>query len=210
MNVERDDAPELIRQEPSPTGDPRWDALIAGVVEDLAFRTGTRIPDWVRAPERTLTTWWFATDFSGLHPIAFVETPAAIAGHGVFIRRVPRERVMANAALGRDDLLDLLDRVAAEAERRSVHLEMFIVGGGAMALAYNTRRTTGDLDAVFEPKQIAYEIAARVASEVEHLDLSPDWLNDAVKAFLPGDDPNAVVFYERAGLAIRVAERLPQ
>lgn len=112
---------------------------------------------------------------------------------------------MAKAALDRGDLLDLLDRVAAEAERRSVRLEMFVVGGGAMALAYNTRRTTGDLDAVFEPKQIAYEIAERVASEVEHLDLSPDWLNDGVKAFLPGDDPNAVVFYERAGLAIRVA-----
>lgn len=108
-------------------------------------------------------------------------------------------------ALGRDDLLDLLDKFAAEAERRGVRIEMFVVGGGAMALAYNARRSTGDLDAVFEPKQIAYEIAERVAAEEGRFDLPPDWLNDGVKAFLPGDDPNAVVFYERAGLAVRVA-----
>lgn len=87
MDAERGDVAELIHHAPSSTGDPRWDALIAGVVEDVAFRAGTPIPAWVRAPERTLTSWWFVTDFSGLHPIAFIETPAAIAGHGVFIRR---------------------------------------------------------------------------------------------------------------------------
>jgi hypothetical protein len=32
-----------------------------------------------------------------------------------------------------------------------------------MALAYSTRRATRDLDAVFEPKQVIYEIARRVA-----------------------------------------------
>ena len=87
MDAERGDAAALIADEPPSTGDPRWDALIAGVVEDVAFRLGLHVPAWVRAPHRTLATWWFVTDFEGLHPVAFVETPAAIANHGVFIRR---------------------------------------------------------------------------------------------------------------------------
>ena len=86
--------------------------------------------------------------------------------------------------LTRDDLLELLRLVAAEARRRDV-IEMFLVGGGAMALAYNTSRVTGDLDAVFEPREVAYEIAAVVAREAE-FDLAPDWLNDGVNGFLPG------------------------
>lgn len=50
-----------------------------------------------------------------------------------------------------------------------------------MALAYNTTRSTRDIDAIFEPKMLAYQIAAEVAAERE--DLPEDWLNDAVKAF---------------------------
>jgi uncharacterized nucleotidyltransferase DUF6036 len=63
--------------------------------------------------------------------------------------------------------------------------QVFIVGGAAMALAYSTRRTTTDIDAVFEPKAVIYEAAVRVA---EQQGLPDDWLNDAVKGFLPGPD----------------------
>lgn len=73
-----------------------------------------------------------------------------------------------------------------------------------MALAYNISRVTRDLDAVFEPKTIVYEIAAQVA-RASRLDLVDDWLNDGVKGFLPGPDPNATVFYENSGISVRVA-----
>ena len=61
-----------------------------------------------------------------------------------------------------------------------------------MALAYSTRRVTRDIDAVFEPKQTVYTAAAKVAEE---LGLPDDWLNDAVKGFMPGPDeaPRPVV-----------------
>lgn len=49
---------------------------------------------------------------------------------------------------------------------------MFIVGGAAMALAYSNRRITKDIDAVFEPKAMIYESAAKVA---EQLGLPDDW-----------------------------------
>lgn len=35
--------------------------------------------------------------------------------------------------------------------------------------------------------------------------LAPDWLNDAVKAFLPGEDSAATVVLERRGLTVSIA-----
>lgn len=104
--------------------------------------------------------------------------------------------------LDRPVLLSLLEALAVELSSAGVRGEMFIVGGAAMALAYNTRRTTRDVDAVFEPKTAIYQAAERVATE---RGLDPDWLNDAVKGFLPGHDPGASVLFERPGLAVRVA-----
>ena len=80
--------------------------------------------------------------------------------------------------------------------------EMFIVGGAAMALVYNTRRSTRDIDAVFEPKAVIYETAERMATA---RGLEPGWLNDAVKGFLPAHDPASTVLFERPGLAVRIA-----
>ena len=49
-------------------------------------------------------------------------------------------------------------------------------------------RATRDLDAVFIPTDVARQAATAVA---EHKGLAEDWLNDAVKGFLPGPDPDA-------------------
>lgn len=107
--------------------------------------------------------------------------------------------------LGRDDILTLLRDVAAEAERREVAVSLFLVGGAAMALAYSTSRATKDLDGVFEPKSIVYEIASHVARQRPEYGLAPDWLNDAVKSFMPGEDPEASTLFETPGLSVRVA-----
>ncbi|MEO1062430.1 MAG: hypothetical protein AAFZ07_13520 [Actinomycetota bacterium] len=76
-----------IADPPDPTGDARWDALIAGVAEDIAWRHQLDVPPWVRDPWRTLDTWWFVTRFESMHPTAFVNTPPTISAHGVFIGR---------------------------------------------------------------------------------------------------------------------------
>ena len=72
-----------------------------------------------------------------------------------------------------------------------------------MALVYNTRRMTADVDAVFEPKQAVYAAARRVAER--HPDIPIDWLNDGVKAFLPGPDPNALTAMDAPGLVVSAA-----
>jgi hypothetical protein len=97
-----------------------------------------------------------------------------------------------------------LVELGEELSRDGVRGELFVVGGAAMALAYNTRRATRDIDAVFEPKQLVYAAAGRLA-ERHPDDLPADWLNDAVKGFMLGEDPAATVLLDVPGLRVRVA-----
>jgi len=99
--------------------------------------------------------------------------------------------------MDREEIIEALTALAGELERRGVVAEMYVVGGAAIALAFDERRATRDIDAVFEPKTVVYEAAAVVA---EDLDLPGGWLNDAVKGFLEGDDPAAVPVLDLPGL----------
>jgi hypothetical protein len=60
-------------------------------------------------------------------------------------------------------------------QAEGVQAQLFVVGGAAMALAFNTRRLTRDVDGVFEPKSVIYAAARRVADR--HEGLAEDWLN---------------------------------
>lgn len=99
--------------------------------------------------------------------------------------------------MDRDEIVDALTALAAELTRRGVSAEMYVVGGAAIALAFDERRSTRDIDAVFEPKDVVYEAAAVVA---ERDGLPAGWLNDAVKGFLAGSDPAAAPVLDLPGL----------
>lgn len=99
--------------------------------------------------------------------------------------------------MDRTEIIAALTALGEALERRGVQGELYVVGGAAIALAYDRRRSTRDIDAVFEPKAAVYEAAAEVA---EQLALAPGWLNDAVKGFLGGDDPEAAPVLEVPGL----------
>jgi hypothetical protein len=58
--------------------------------------------------------------------------------------------------------------------RRGIVADVFVVGGAAMALAYDANRVTRDVDARFVPHGIVHEEAVRVAEE---LGLPRWWLN---------------------------------
>jgi hypothetical protein len=102
----------------------------------------------------------------------------------------------------RNEILDLLHELGHRLDAAGVRGEMFLVGGAAMALAYSTRRATADLDAIFEPKSTIYAVAAAMANEHG---LPTGWLNDSVKGFLPGEDANARVLFDEAGLRVTIA-----
>lgn len=104
--------------------------------------------------------------------------------------------------MDRAEIVDALTALAGELDRRGVSGEMYIVGGAAIALAFDERRATRDIDAIFEPKNVVYEAAAVVA---EQSGLSGGWLNDAVKGFLAGDDPAATPIFDLPGLRCAAA-----
>lgn len=99
--------------------------------------------------------------------------------------------------MDRGEIIGALTALAAELDRRGVSAEMYVVGGAAIALAFDQRRSTRDIDAVFEPKGLVYEAAAVIA---EQQGLPGGWLNDAVKGFLQGDDPAAAPVLDLPGL----------
>lgn len=104
--------------------------------------------------------------------------------------------------MDRDEILDALTALGRRLDDRGLVGDVYVVGGAAIALAFAARRSTRDVDAVFEPKLAMYEAAAEVAAE---LGLPVGWLNDAVKGFLVGDDPLAAPILDVPGLRCMVA-----
>lgn len=104
--------------------------------------------------------------------------------------------------MDRKEIIAALTSLAAELDSRGVSAEMYVVGGAAIALAFDERRATRDIDAVFEPKNVVYEAAAVVAGQ---LGLPGGWLNDAVKGFLESEDPAAAPVLDLPGLRVLTA-----
>ncbi|MCK9897998.1 DUF6036 family nucleotidyltransferase [Frankia sp. AgB32] len=109
---------------------------------------------------------------------------------------------MTTPGLDRESIADLLQELNDELGRRGAKADLFLVGGAALALAYDAHRSTRDLDAVFLPTDVVRAAAAVLA---ERHGLSADWLNDAVKGFLPGPDPAASRYFEADHLTVDIA-----
>lgn len=92
--------------------------------------------------------------------------------------------------------------MGADLASRGITADLYVVGGAAIALAYDERRSTRDIDAAFVPTADVYRAAARVGQE---LGLSEGWLNDAVKGFLLGPDPFDTEIFEVPGLRCEIA-----
>lgn len=104
--------------------------------------------------------------------------------------------------MDRAEIVTALTAVGRRLDGKGLVGDMYVVGGAAIALAFSERRSTRDIDAVFEPKMAIYEAAADVGAE---LGLPVGWLNDAVKGFLIGDDPLAAPVLDVPGLRCMVA-----
>ena len=106
----------------------------------------------------------------------------------------------------------LLDRVQLEraftalGERlvqRGVVADVFVVGGAAMALAYDATRVTRDVDSLFVPHGVVLEEARNVARD---LGLPPWWLNEQASVYISGkDDPGKRRVFDHPGLRVTAA-----
>ncbi len=78
-----DAQPSLLEGEPPPTGDERWDALLAALAEYLAAKQDLAPPDW--AELRVLRRPWFPAELRVQRADALVHAPAAFRKHGVYL-----------------------------------------------------------------------------------------------------------------------------
>ena len=73
----------LLKGEPAPVGDDRWDALLAALAEHLAAQHDAAPPDW--AEGRVLRRPWFPAELEIQRADALVWAPAAFRKHGVYL-----------------------------------------------------------------------------------------------------------------------------
>jgi Nucleotidyltransferase of unknown function (DUF6036) len=105
--------------------------------------------------------------------------------------------------LGRAELECAFTALGERLARRGVVADVFIVGGAAMALAYDAARVTRDVDARFVPHGIVLEEASRVADE---LGLPRWWLNEQASVYISGkDDPGKRRVFDHPGLRVMAA-----
>lgn len=108
--------------------------------------------------------------------------------------------------LDRDNIKPALDRLGERLAAREVVADIYVIECAALALAYDARRATRDIDALFEPHGIVREEADAVAAE---LGLPRWWLNDQATVYAAsGGDSAAPRVFENAG--IRVAAASPE
>ncbi|SIR88146.1 DUF6036 family nucleotidyltransferase [Micromonospora avicenniae] len=105
--------------------------------------------------------------------------------------------------LDRAAIEDAFRRLGDRLSRRGVVADLYIFGGAAMALAYDARRATRDIDAVFQPHGIVLDEARAVADE---LGLPHWWLNEQASAYVaPGGDATAPRVFDHPGLRVAAA-----
>jgi hypothetical protein len=75
--------PTLLRDEPPPVGDERWDVLLAALAEHLAAQHDLAPPPW--AEMRVLQWPWFPAELRVQRADALVRAPAAFRKHGVYL-----------------------------------------------------------------------------------------------------------------------------
>jgi hypothetical protein len=73
----------LLRDEPPPAGDERWDALLAALAEHLAAQHDLAPPEW--AEMRVLQQPWFPAELEIQRADALVWAPAAFRKQGVYL-----------------------------------------------------------------------------------------------------------------------------
>ena len=78
-----DDFTHLVSTPPGLTGDTRWDAFIAAVVEDEAATRAVPTPRWTDEKVRFTRPLWYLSDNRGLHAWELATAPGAFVRHGV-------------------------------------------------------------------------------------------------------------------------------
>jgi hypothetical protein len=101
-----------------------------------------------------------------------------------------------------DEIRALLEELGRRLADEGVTGQLYVVGDAAIAFEFDQRRITADVDAVMHPVVTVRRIAQAMAEDHE---LPAAWLNDSVRAFLPGGPDTQAVALDVPGLAVAFA-----
>jgi hypothetical protein len=105
--------------------------------------------------------------------------------------------------LDRTGLVRAFTALGERLARRGIVADVYIVGGAAMSLAFDARRATRDVDALFTPHGVVLEEAQAVARE---LGLPRSWLNEQASVYISTrSDREARPVFEHRGLRVSAA-----
>jgi hypothetical protein len=108
---------------------------------------------------------------------------------------------MPEPTFDRDSLIKGFRLLADNLELKGVIGHIYVIGGAAMILAYDARRITRDINALFEP-DTAVTAAVR---EIAHKQGWPEtWLNNQASAFVSRTPGNGSVAFDHPYLQVLV------
>ncbi|MFT4217681.1 MAG: DUF6036 family nucleotidyltransferase [Micropruina sp.] len=105
--------------------------------------------------------------------------------------------------LGRADLLGYLGEVGQLLRDQHLQASIYVVGGAAMALVFDSRRVTRDVDASIQSDRAPFDAAVREVARRHNL--SPTWVNSSAVAFFTNQPDDGASELTLPGLRITVA-----
>lgn len=105
--------------------------------------------------------------------------------------------------LDREQLIELLREVGGLLDAQRLQADIHVVGGAAMAIVFDARRTTKDIDVAIRRNGDEFFDAVK---EVAHRHgLPEDWVNTRASAFMPNEQDQASTELNFPGLRLAVA-----
>jgi hypothetical protein len=107
--------------------------------------------------------------------------------------------------LGRTEIEYAFSLLSARLARRGIHADLYVIGGAAIALAWDDRRTTRDIDAVFDTNR-HQAFLEEVWAVADALDLPRSWLNEQASSYVPpGPDTDRQAVWDSPALRVVAA-----
>jgi hypothetical protein len=115
-------------------------------------------------------------------------------------RQRHRSGTLASVAnLTRDKIIGAWTRLGELAHAEGKSIDIIVVGGAVMAVYFQSRASTADVDGIFAPAPETRRWAQTVADD---LDLPSDWLNDGAKGYVTRESEGPVL-HRSAGIVVR-------
>lgn len=85
LSVSAEELHSLTVDRPVLVGDGRWDAFLAGVVEEVSCLRRAAPPSWTQEPQRFTKPFWYLSESPYFREHAQRDAPAALVRHGVLV-----------------------------------------------------------------------------------------------------------------------------